>query len=252
MPFCFETTVLSLPSAETIPGSSVELGRLHRRRSPSPAYPRFPRWRPETAFLWPWTNSATSGHGARRHAGRRQQFRRAVAVVASDDRQPADRQLFGRDGHCGRRSACARPPQRWFGRGLGRNTGGQLGDGTTTDRNVPTATLLTSQITGVAAGRANSLAIRADGVALSWGENGYGQLGSGSTTPFIRATPAPVTGLTGVVAVAIGSGNERTHALAVRSDGSVWAWGNNDAGQLGDGTTTERATPGAVSGLNLN
>ncbi len=132
----------------------------------------------------------------------------------------------------------------------GSNVGGQLGDGTTTDRNVPTATLLTSQITAIAAGENNSLALRGDGIALSWGENRYGQLGTGSMAPFTRSTPGAVTGLTDVVTIAAGKG--RPHALALRSDGSVWAWGNNGAGQLGDGTMTERFTPVRVSGLNLN
>ena len=55
----------------------------------------------------------------------------------------------------------------------------------------------------------------------------------------------PVSGLTGVVAIAGGY----YHSLAVKSDGTVWAWGYNGAGQLGDGTTTNRLTPVPVSGL---
>lgn len=132
----------------------------------------------------------------------------------------------------------------------GSNGSGELGDGTTTSRTLPVATLLTSLITAIAAGRSMSLAIGPGGSVQSWGENGYGQLGSGSTTPFIRSTPAAVLGLGNVVEIAVGSGS--VHALAVDTNGVVWAWGNNDAGQLGDGTTTSRATPVAVSGLNLN
>ena len=55
-----------------------------------------------------------------------------------------------------------------------------------------------------------------------------------------------VSGLSGVVAVAGG----RYHSLAVKSDGTVWAWGNNWLGQLGDGTTTDRSIPVQVSGLS--
>ena len=131
----------------------------------------------------------------------------------------------------------------------GSNGSGELGDGTTTNRTVPVATLL-SQTTGIAAGRSVSLAIGVGGSVHSWGENGHGQLGSGSTTPFIRATPAAVLGLSNVVEIAVGSGS--VHALAVDATGRVWAWGNNDAGQLGDATTTSRATPVVVSGLNVN
>ena len=59
-------------------------------------------------------------------------------------------------------------------------------------------------------------------------------------------TPVPVSGLTGVVAIAGGVG----HSLALKSDGTVWAWGYNGTGQLGDGSTTNRVTPVPVSGLS--
>lgn len=64
-----------------------------------------------------------------------------------------------------------------------------------------------------------------------------GEVGDGSTTP--RHSPVPVSGLTNIVAVKAGM----SHALALRSDGTVWAWGGNEAGQLGDGTTAPRSTP---------
>ena len=115
----------------------------------------------------------------------------------------------------------------------GSNVNGKLGDGTEVDRVLPTPTLLASQITAIAAGHDNSLALRADGVVLSWGINETGQLGSGSLSPGFRPTPAPVVGLSDVVAISCGFG--LGHSLALRRDGSVWAWGHNDAGQLGDG-----------------
>ncbi|MBI4495208.1 MAG: tandem-95 repeat protein, partial [Chloroflexi bacterium] len=61
-----------------------------------------------------------------------------------------------------------------------------------------------------------------------------------------RPTPVQVSGLSGMTAVAAG----QEHSLAVKSDGTVWAWGYNWAGQLGDGTTTSRPTPVQVSGLS--
>ncbi|MEP7301151.1 MAG: hypothetical protein ABI699_06455 [Caldimonas sp.] len=90
---------------------------------------------------------------------------------------------------------------------------------------------------------------RTDGVALSWGLNNYGQLGGGPTAPSVRATPGPVLGLTNVMEIAVGRG--RGHGLAVLADGTVWSWGNNGSGQLGDGTGTSRSTPVPASGLKL-
>lgn len=59
-----------------------------------------------------------------------------------------------------------------------------------------------------------------------------------------------MTGLTSIVAISCGFG--LGHSLALRSGGSVWVWGYNDAGQLGDGSNTSRLAPVVVPGLNLN
>ena len=128
----------------------------------------------------------------------------------------------------------------------GSNCNGKLGDGTELSRVLPTPTLLASQIMAIAAGGDNSLALRSDGIVLSWGIDETGQLGSGSASPGFRPTPAPVTGLTGIVAISCGFG--LGHSLALRSDGSVWAWGYNDAGQLGDASNTSRLAPVVVPG----
>ena len=77
----------------------------------------------------------------------------------------------------------------------------------------------------------------------TWGSNSFGELGDGITTT--RTTPVRVTALSGVVQVAGG----RDHSLALRSDGTVWAFGHNTYGQLGDGTTTRRTTPVPVPNL---
>jgi uncharacterized repeat protein (TIGR01451 family) len=85
------------------------------------------------------------------------------------------------------------------------------------------------------------------GPELAWGDNGGGQLGDGTSTD--RSTPVQVCAvaasapcaslLSGVTAIAAGD----AHSLALRSDGTVVAWGDNSSGQLGDGTTTVRTTP---------
>jgi RHS repeat-associated protein len=83
----------------------------------------------------------------------------------------------------------------------------------------------------------------------AWGNNYYGQLGDGTTTN--RSTPIQVSGLSGVTAISTSLfGDIDGHSLALKSDGTVWAWGLNWEGQLGDGTSTNRRTPVQVSGLS--
>lgn len=98
-------------------------------------------------------------------------------------------------------------------------------------------------------GQDHYLVLRNDGSVLAWGDNRVGQLGDGTTTT--RSTPAPVRvgpdqQLAGITAVATGM----EHSLARGTDGTVWAWGYNAYGQLGDGTTTQRAGPVLVKDLS--
>jgi alpha-tubulin suppressor-like RCC1 family protein len=88
--------------------------------------------------------------------------------------------------------------------------------------------------------------LASDGTVWAWGSNSNGQLGDGTTTD--SATPVQVAGLSGVTVTAIAAGEFHTVALA--SDGTVWAWGSNSNGQLGDGTTTDSATPVQVPVLS--
>jgi alpha-tubulin suppressor-like RCC1 family protein len=128
----------------------------------------------------------------------------------------------------------------------GGNGSGQLGDGTTTNRNTAVPVSGLTDVVAIAAGSGHSLAVLSDGTVWAWGSNSAGELGDGTTTG--RTTPVRVSGLTGVVAVTAGSGG---HSLALLSDGTVWGWGANYAGQLGNGTSSPSATttPGQVSGL---
>ncbi|MCP4546611.1 MAG: hypothetical protein GY835_09125, partial [bacterium] len=126
----------------------------------------------------------------------------------------------------------------------GNNYTGQLGDGTTTDRYTPVQVSGLTGVTAIAGGYFHSLALKSDGTVWAWGDNDNGELGDGTTT--IRLTPVQVSSLTGVIAIAGGSNH---HGLALKSDGTVWAWGYNAYGQLGDGTTTSRSSPVQVSGL---
>ncbi|WP_424186900.1 S8 family serine peptidase [Actinokineospora sp. G85] len=126
----------------------------------------------------------------------------------------------------------------------GANTFGQLGNGTTTASTTPVQVSGLTGVVAVAAAGTYSLALKSDGTVWAWGTNANGQLGDGTTTQ--RTTPVQVSGVTGAVGIAAGSAD---HALAVKSDGTVRAWGANTHGQLGNGTTTASTTAVPVTGL---
>jgi alpha-tubulin suppressor-like RCC1 family protein len=87
-------------------------------------------------------------------------------------------------------------------------------------------------------------ALLADGTLWGSGANESGQLADGTTQ--YRLEPQRIPGLSDVKALAAGATN---HLLALKNDGTVWAWGRNDSGQLGDGTKTDRFAPVPVVGL---
>lgn len=136
----------------------------------------------------------------------------------------------------------------------GNNRFGQLGDGTTTDRHTPVQVhgaddvgYLTG-IIDISGGYYHTVGLKSDSTVWTWGANGYGQLGDGTVAE--RHTPVQVHGeggsefLDDIVSVAGGE----FHTLALKSDGTVWAWGWNHSGQLGDNTTTDSYTPLQVHG----
>jgi alpha-tubulin suppressor-like RCC1 family protein len=168
----------------------------------------------------------------------------------------------------------------------GFNIAGQVGDGTTSSRHVPVKVPNLSGVVDVAAGYYHSLVAKSDGTVWGWGYNSFGQLGIGTTTGY-RTSPVQATKLTGIVAVeamygsllalkndgtvwisglsagggtpvqlsgisgasAISASAWGYHWMALKPDGSVWTWGENTYGQIGDGTTQNRYTPYRVPGL---
>ncbi len=113
----------------------------------------------------------------------------------------------------------------------------------------------------VATGWADTCAVMTDGTAWCWGDNGHGQLGLGTTAGpescggvgddsgksfACAARPVLVPGLAGVHRLVVGWG----HVCALMIDGGVQCWGDNDHGELGDGTTATRSLPAPVPGLS--
>jgi alpha-tubulin suppressor-like RCC1 family protein len=128
----------------------------------------------------------------------------------------------------------------------GSNGQGQLGDSTLTDRTSPTQVRGMTNVMAVAGGAYHSIALRQDGTVWGWGQNVCGELGVSPTDENWYLAKVQTLGLTGITSIAVGS----MFNIALRNDGTVWAWGCNDFGQLGDGTTAERYLPVQVSGLS--
>ena len=115
----------------------------------------------------------------------------------------------------------------------GSNAHGQLGDGTTIDRESPVQ--IGSGFTAVAAGGNHTVAVKYDGTLWAWGYNVAGQVGDGT----VEERHAPVQVGTGYRLVAAGM----AHNLAIKTDGTVWAWGSNYKGQVGNGTPANQIAP---------
>ncbi|MDA8680859.1 hypothetical protein N9M45_04645, partial [Euryarchaeota archaeon] len=132
----------------------------------------------------------------------------------------------------------------------GRNNHGQLGDGTTTDRNTPTQTSsLGNGRTAVAISAGyyhHACALLDDNTVTCWGDNTDGRLGDG--TQVDRSSPTQTSSLgSGRTGIAITSGSD--HSCVIIDNGTISCWGNNDYNQIGDGTNSDRLTPTQTSSL---
>jgi alpha-tubulin suppressor-like RCC1 family protein len=123
----------------------------------------------------------------------------------------------------------------------GWNTYGQLGDGTTTTRRTPVQVGNNNDWVDISI-TTHSLAIKSDGSLWAWGYNNYGKLGLGLSSNQV-AIPTQVGTATNWVQAIPGF----EHTIALQEDGSLWAWGRNHNGQLGDGTLIDKPLPTQIA-----
>ena len=139
----------------------------------------------------------------------------------------------------------------------GDNINAQVGNGTTGGSQLwPTPVVgpggvgFLSNVVAVDGGSDHTCAARSDGSAWCWGDNAFGQLGDGTTTD--SSSPVQVVGPGGVgfLSAVVEVAGSKSHSCALKSDGSVWCWGSDNKGKLGDGTPDANSlTPVQVAGL---
>ena len=182
------------------------------------------RWlSPPTARVWTWgiNSGRTAGHRLHRHQP--SHGRSSDHVWTSRGSPPGSRSP----------PAVKNDGTVWT---WGANDAGQLGDGSTTQRNSPRQVPGLSSITRVDCGYYHTLALGSDGSVWAWGRNSNGQLGDGTTTN--RSTAAKIANLAASSSISAGE----FHSMALAADGAVWCWGEGDLGQLGTGQVYQYPT----------
>lgn len=127
----------------------------------------------------------------------------------------------------------------------GYNNYGQLGDGTNTNKSTPTQIGTQANWQSFAAGASHTAAIKTNGTLWTWGYNNSGQLGDGTWATY-RNTPLQIGTATNWQSVAAGD----SHIIAIKSDGTLWGWGQNNYCQLGDATYMSHNVPTQIGTAN--
>ncbi len=122
-----------------------------------------------------------------------------------------------------------------------------MGDGTNANKNSPVQIGASTNWQSVTGGARYTLAIKTDGRLWAWGSNIYGQLGDG-TNVNIKYSPIQIGSASNWQSVTAGY----YHTLAIKTDGTLRAWGLNVEGQLGDGTNANKKSPVAIGGSATN
>jgi len=129
----------------------------------------------------------------------------------------------------------------------GNNVSGELGNGTNTASTTPVSVTGLAGATALAVGQRHACAVVSGGAVRCWGNDTSGQVGNGATSTTGVLTATAVTGLP---SAASGVAAGQLHSCALLTNGTVYCWGDNSVGQLGNGTLVNSLTPVAVSGLS--
>ena len=126
----------------------------------------------------------------------------------------------------------------------GKGSYGVNGDSSAATLYVPTQLGTDTDWQSIDMARDTALAIKTNGTLWAWGLNNDGEYGNGTTSTSTNATPTQVGTETTWSTVSVGV----QFVVAIKTDGTLWTWGSNTKGQLGDGTTTDRLSPTQESG----
>jgi alpha-tubulin suppressor-like RCC1 family protein len=132
----------------------------------------------------------------------------------------------------------------------GQGNHGELGDGSFANQSMPVqVNSVLSNVVNVSAGWFHAVALTSDGKVWTWGDNFVGEIGNGITSTTGISVPFQVPGLSNVIGVSAGDG----FTAILKSDGTVWTWGGNNFGELGNGTFNDQSIPIQVKNLsNVN